>query len=584
VALADRLPRVPRSIRDLVEPAVEVEATTSCAVVDHGLRERWTSSSVLVRPCRPGDRYGIVGRHEFLMTMTGRYGFGRSIWSRRPVEQLTRWDAPSIDIDEDVPQAAALLSDDETGYSDVIVLEDGRPVGVLHPTTVMAALAAQLGHQAAVDALTGAFTRAETVARLGELCRRVGDGAVVVAFVDLDRMKEVNDNLGHAVGDALLVSVTKRLRRRLAPGDVLGRLGGDEFAVARLLRPCTADGPSWEEQALTLGEELRTALQEPDAGLPESAHSQASVGLAVAGRDSADADHLLRTADVAMYRAKKSGGNLVRLAGSATDPRLSAPWGDDLDIVYQPILSARTGRVDSVEALLRLRRPDGGLEGPAPVLSRAARDGTSLDLDLWVLQRACVDLAAWQREDPQGAPTTVNVNLAAPSLAEPGLAARILQTIAVAGSSPVCVRLELSESASLEEMLRSGAELETLRAAGVRIALDDLGSTLTSLRHVTRLPLDQLKIDRSIVAGMLTDSVDSLIVDVLRRLATDQGLVVVAEGVEEAAQLQALQAAGVGLVQGFLLARPMPRDALRAYLIEHAQDPARLLSPTSSAG
>lgn len=571
-----------RALADLVSAPVVVAPTDSCEAVDVGFRTRWTGSSVLVAPRDPGGAYGMVARKDFLTTMTGRYGFGRSLWGRRPVADVARWDVPWVDVRASLTEAAQRLVTGD-GYQDMMVTgADGGPVGILDPTTLMEALAAELAHEASHDHLTGVTSRARFVEGLRELCAaaRTHGGAVVLAFLDLDRLKEVNDTLGHSFGDALLHSVATRLAACAQPGDVVGRLGGDEFAVARLLAPQTPDD-SWRVRALDLGEVLRAAIAAHDPGLPVPAHSRVSVGLALGAGALVDHDRLLREADLAMYGAKKAGGDRVRLAGAdagrgaAADPGpvglagLAALPGLDLDALevhYQPIAGTADGSVHEVEALLRSRDAEGRLAGPVAPLDRAARAGLAVELDLWVLERACVDRAAWRAELGESAPAVVNVNLSPAALEEPLLAERVLRVLDATGTPHDAVRLELSEAASEAQVAGALRALAALRAAGVPIALDDLGGAMSGLRQVSRLPVDVLKIDRSVVAGMLDDPLDALLVELVHRMAVEQGMTVVAEGVESQAQLDALRDAGVPLVQGFLVARPMPADALHAYL------------------
>ncbi len=555
-----------RTLADLAAPPVVVAPTDPCEAVDVGFRTRWTGSSVLVAPREPGGPHGMVARKDFLTTMTGRYGFGRSLWGRRPVADVARWDVPWVAESASLTEAASRLAQGD-GYCDMVVLGGtGAPVGILDPTTLLEALAAELAHEASHDHLTGVPSRAWFVDGLRDLCdrARAGDGAVVLAFVDLDRLKEVNDTLGHATGDALLLSVARRVAATADTHDVVGRLGGDEFALARLLPPQTPQRP-WRTGALDLGEALRAAVAASDPALPDAAHSRASVGLAVGAGPLVDSDRLLRDADLAMYGAKKAGGDRVRLAGADREPVPGTPWAG-LEVHYQPIAGTADRSVREVEALLRSRDGDGRVGGPVEPLARAARSGRALDLDLWVLERACRDLVAWRRDLGDRAPAVVDVNLSPAALDEPALAHRVLAVLDRAGVPRGAVRLELSEAATEQQLTRAAPALRTLRAAGVPIALDDLGGVLTGLRQVARLPVDVVKIDRDVVAHMLDDPVDALLVELVHRMAVDRGLTVVAEGVETPEQAEALRAAGVPLIQGYLVARAMPADALPGYL------------------
>jgi diguanylate cyclase (GGDEF)-like protein len=567
-----------RALSDLLSPPVVVDPAEPCAAVDVGFRTTWTAGSVMVGPQQPGGPYGLVARKDFLTVMTGRYGFGRSLWARRPIAEIARWDVPVVAVTASLTEAAARLAETD-GWSDMIVTStSGEPVGVLDPTTLMEALAAELSHEASHDHLTGITSRSAFVEALRDRCAlaRTDGAAVVLAFLDLDRLKQVNDTLGHPAGDALLASVARRIVAATGPGDVVGRIGGDEFAVARLLPPQRPEAP-WRDQALVLGETLRAALAADDPELPCSVRSAASVGLAIGAGAGVDDDRLLREADQAMYGAKKAGGNRVRLAG-ADLAGAEGSWGAPLpteitrglEVHYQPIVSTVDGLAREVEALLRGRDADGTLTGPAGPLDRAAHEGRALDLDLWVLEHACADLDRWRHALGGRAPRTVNVNLSPTALTAPGLAARVLDVLDRTGTPHAAVRLELSEAATAAQVDRARPELHLLRAAGVPIALDDLGAALhgiAGLRYVARLEVDVLKIDRSVVAGMLADPVDALLVELLHRLALAHGLTVVAEGVERTDQLDALRDAGVPLVQGYLTGRPMPADALAEFLV-----------------
>ncbi|HEY0119773.1 MAG TPA: EAL domain-containing protein [Cellulomonas sp.] len=544
----------------LVEPVAVVEATTTCADVDFSFRNRWTSSSILIVPTQRGGRPGLVSRSRFLTTMAGSYGYGRSLYGKRPIGDLAAWDAPLLHETSTLGEAAALLADGPDGYHDLVVI-DGRdqPVGIVRPVRVMQALADRTAQQAATDHLTGAASRTHLVelltARLADI--GTGTGAVIVAYVDLDRLKAVNDGLGHSWGDALLRSVARRIDERLAPTDVLGRLGGDEFAVVRSLPP--RDVPDAEERALRLGEELCKAIAAADPQLPSRAQSRASVGVAVATSCQSSVDAALFAADQAMYTAKAAGGDAVRLAGSS-DLR-PATWAQarHLEVAYQPIVDTESGSVVAVEALLRQRNADGGLDGPLATLEDAARAGMSLDLDRWVLERSCRDMLGWQERLGAVAPAVVHVNLAADSLTHPGLASAVLATIDATGLPRAHVRLELSERSAVLDLTEALSGLEEIAAAGVGIALDDLGASLDSLRILDRLPIDAIKIDRSVVVG--ADShvpIDIEVLSLLVRLGESLGLQLVGEGVEQCGEEHTLRTAGVHLMQGFRYSHAVP--------------------------
>ena len=562
---ADLSRAVGPALRGLVEPVTVVASTTTCGEVERSFRNRWTSSSIIVTSPTTGGDPGTVSRARFLATMAGHRGYGRLQWDTRPIGDLAQWKVP-LPRSASLPQAVALLGNDRDIDHDLVVVDDDqRPLGIIRPVRLMQALADLAVHQAATDGLTGGTSRTHFVGlltqRLADLGK--GTGAVIVAYVDLDRLKAVNDALGHSWGDALLRSVVRRIRSRLQPTDVLGRLGGDEFAVARCLS--AAEVPDATRLAAELGEDLCAAVAQPDPRLPSAAHSTASVGIAVATSAGTSSDAVLHAADQAMYVAKVAGGNQSCLAGSAAPQPRAWAEGRHLEVVYQPIVDLVEGRTVAVEALLRHRNDDGGLDGPAVALEDAARAGMSLDLDRWVLERACGDMAAWRDELGEQAPAAVHVNLAPDSLSHPDLVTCLLAAIDASGLPRGCVRLELSERAGVPDLMRALGRLEEIARAGVRIALDDLGASLDTLRLLDRLPIETIKLDRSVVVGAgAREPVDSEVLSLVVRLSRRFGLEIVGEGVEEPLDEMTLRCAGVGLAQGFRYSHPLPAEEVVA--------------------
>jgi diguanylate cyclase (GGDEF)-like protein len=549
-----------RPLRALVEPVTAVGAATTCGEIDKSFRNRWTFSSIIVLPPEPGGRPGLVSRSRFLAMMAGHRGYGRLQWEGRPIGELATWDPPTVRDTATLAEAAARLGDSPEGYGDLVVVDErGAPVGIVRAVRVMQALADRAVQRAATDDLTGVASRSHLVGDLAERLTAIGSrdtGAVVVAYLDLDRLKAVNDSLGHTWGDALLRSVVTRVSRRLQPSDLVGRLGGDEFAVVRSLPP--SDLPDADRLAVTLGEALREAVAATDAHLPSTVHSRASVGVAVATSSDTSADALLHAADHAMYAAKAAGGDCVCLAGTAVPP---SSWAlvHRLEVVYQPIVDMKTDRLVAVEALLRQRNADGGLDGPEVPLAEAAHAGMSLDLDRWVLDRACRDMLAWRTRHGDAAPAAVHVNLAADSLRHPGLVSAVLDTIDATGLPRECVRLELSEHAGAPDLTNALDRLEAIARGGVRLALDDLGESFETLRILHRLPIDALKIDRSVVVGAGRRAVvDTAVLSLLVDLGRDLDLELVGEGVERPADEATLLSAGVHLAQGFRYSHPVP--------------------------
>jgi diguanylate cyclase (GGDEF)-like protein len=411
--------------------------------------------------------------------------------------------------------------------------------------------AATIRHQAQHDALTGLPNRILFVERVEQAMRAGGDQAVL--FVDLDDFKRVNDSLGHAAGDELLVAVARRLRASLRDTDTAARLGGDEFAVL------VHDGGV--ELASKVASRIIAALREPVEVSGTRMPVQASVGIATALQQR-DTDALLRNADVAMYAAKEGGKGRFAVFEPAMHDRLRDRVGLEADLrralergelvlAYQPLVSLADGGVVGAEALVRWQHPTRGLLSPAAFLPVAEESGLILPLGRWVLREACRQVGQWT-SGHGGRRLPISVNLSAHQLHHPGLVDEVVGALADTGLDPGALVLEVTESAVLRDHEVVAARLGALRARGVRIALDDFGTGYSSLSHLLYLPVDQLKIDRSFVRA------DDAIVAAILQLGQRLGLEVVAEGVETQAQAERLLALGCQLVQGYHFGRPQP--------------------------
>ena len=423
------------------------------------------------------------------------------------------------------------------------------------------ALERQLTHQAFHDPLTGLANRAlfrDRVAHALRLRART-HASLGVLFLDLDGFKAINDSLGHHVGDALLRAVSRRLGNVVRQGDTVARLGGDEFAV--LLEDL--DGPHVAQQVAT------RFLEELHTSFPLEGHDVfvgASIGLAVAGADD-DADEELRNADLAMYRAKALGKNrcevfepdmhaaaIERLAVEG-DLRHAVARGE-LRLHYQPVVDLRDGSLVGVEALLRWQHPTRGLVQPLDFIAVAEESGLIVPVGRWVLTEACRQVARWQRET--GTPLRLSVNISARQLQAPRLAEHVAKTLRATGIRPSDLVLEITESILVDDAERTIAKLHLLREIGVRLAIDDFGTGYSSLNYLRRLPVDILKIDRSFVKGIGTETELTALTGAIVGIGRDLGLETVAEGIEDVSQLDALRAMGCAYGQGYLYARPMP--------------------------
>jgi diguanylate cyclase (GGDEF)-like protein len=437
----------------------------------------------------------------------------------------------------------------------------------VHGGFVLAASLANLAswrlneRQGLFDPLTGLANRTRLVQGLVRLLDR-RRGQVSVLFLDLDDFKAVNDTLGHAAGDELLVTVSERLRACTRGQDEVGRLGGDEFAVV-------VDGDA--TAATAVGERVLAALAEPIdvAGRPMTVH--VSIGVA----DTATAGDrrpgtLLRNADLAMYQAKSLGKNrLVRYArGMAEAAQCEVDLLQDLSVAtrsgqlevhYQPTIDLADGRTTGYEALVRWRHPVRGLVPPADFIPQAEASGHVVEIGRWVLERAVHQAAAWTAE--AGRPIGIAVNLSPRQLTDDDVVAVVARVLADTGLPAGQLTLEVTEGVLLREVDEAVGRLAALRALGVRIAIDDFGTGYSSMAYLRRLPADVLKIDRSFVQDLGSDGRSTTLVASMIELARSLGLEVVAEGVETAQQHAVLGDLSCSHAQGYLFGRPEPAPA-----------------------
>jgi diguanylate cyclase (GGDEF)-like protein len=447
---------------------------------------------------------------------------------------------------------------------------------------IVAGASRRLRHQALHDALTGLPNRSLLYRRAERALR--GDDGGAMLLIDLDRFKEVNDTLGHDHGDQLLVEVAARLRCALRRGDTLARLGGDEFAV--LLAGLPHRGA-----AVELAGRLQDSLRRPFALRGVSIELEASAGVALYPDHGKTVGTLLQRADVAMYDAKR-GGLGIAVYEPRRDPHSADRLGllaelrrgiasGELVLHYQPKVALGSGEVTGVEALVRWEHPAHGLLAPDRFLPLAERTGTIADLTRWVVDSALAQHRVWREE---GIDLPVAVNLAAANVVDvalPDAIAGLLARHGVAGDRLEC---EISEHTVMADPLRATDVLDRLRALGVRLSLDDFGTGHSSLAYLKRLPLDEVKIDRSFVSGMADDDNDLVIVRSTIDLARNLGLAVVAEGVEDAATMDRLAVLRCDTAQGYHLSRPLPAGALAAWLQAESvslRGPARKPSESS---
>lgn len=448
------------------------------------------------------------------------------------------------------------------------------------------------------DPLTGLGNRSWFLAQVQERLdawRLSGSGEFALMFCDLDGFKDVNDSLGHAAGDQLLVTLTDRMRERLSSDELLARLGGDEFGLC-------------SDRFLSMSDVLQRARNMPQLlsqpldldGMEVSV--TASVGIAVVNRDDPfppDAARLLREADAAMYEAKRRGRSEVALftdeLRSAAADRLATANGlrkavadDQLVLLYQPVVALPAGEIIGMEALLRWDHPQRGLLTPAQFIHVAEDTGVILDLGRWTLGRACAQLANWDATLARSVPLTIGVNLSARQINDPSLPLIVRSALAEAGLDPKRLILEMTESTLMEDVEVAHAVLDALKELGVGIAVDDFGTGFSSLAYLKRFPVDILKIDRSFIEGLPDDAESRVIVAAIIGLARALGLDIVAEGVETAAQRDSLARLGCPNAQGYSFGRPQTAAAMTAIMVANRAGWASLDAPSpakdSSAG
>jgi diguanylate cyclase (GGDEF)-like protein len=418
---------------------------------------------------------------------------------------------------------------------------------------------ARLFHAATHDTLTGLPTRGVLLERLGrELRRGSGAGRVAVLFVDLDNFKLVNDSLGHESGDQVLIEMARRISACVGAGDTVSRFGGDEVVI---LHPDARGGSE-----VTIGERILAAMSEPITVSGREVLVTASVGLAV-GEPGQPAEHLLREADTALYAAKGRGRSRMERFNEELHARVArrvqiesdlraALRDEQLFVQYQPQVNLQTGHMVGVEALVRWHHPLHGPIAPSEFVPVAEECRLIGALGRQVLRTACRQLARWNMGAP-GFPLTMTVNVSPRQLDDPCFITDLRAVIAEARISPASLCLELTESVLKDRDTDTVEVLERVRAMGVYVAIDDFGTEYSSLARLRGLPVEVLKIDRSFIDGLPSESGDTAIVTSILNLALAMGKHVIAEGVERPEQAVALGNLGCTVAQGYLFSAPV---------------------------
>ena len=392
-------------------------------------------------------------------------------------------------------------------------------------------------------------------------------------FSDLDRFKQLNDTLGHKVGDALLQAVARRISTVVADGGTVAHTGGDEFAV--LLPALDLDPAQAQKKARAMAEAIRLALAEPIAFEDQHHQLSVSIGVVMIDGDTAGADELRKRADIAMYQAKASGRNTIRFFDEVIERQLSTQVAMEADLnqalaqqqfelFYQPQVDADGGLV-GMEALLRWQHPQRGLVMPGQFIGLAEESGLILPIGQWVLEQACRQIVRWG-QDPASAKLVVSVNICALQIFQSDFVEHVVRTLRTTGADPARLQLELTESVLARNMEDVIDKMNQLVALGITFSLDDFGTGYSSLNYLKRLPLHQLKIDASFVRDLMTDPNDAAITQTIIALGRSLDLEVIAEGVETVAQRDLLLRQGCPLFQGYLFGRPQPVAELKALI------------------
>jgi len=508
---------------------------------------------------RPGTPLEAILEHRLQVTAGARGG------EDMIVERLAaiRAGKPWLEINE--------LGDGRIIAMSYHPLSNGGSVAIHEDVTERRKSEQRIAHMAHHDALTDLPNRVQFREQMIEALGGLADGEkLAVLYIDLDHFKEVNDTLGHPIGDVLLRQVSQRLRECVRPTDVVARLGGDEFAVIQ----AAANQP---ESATAMANRIIEELALPFDLDGHHAVIGASIGISVSPDDGDDADELLKKADMALYRSKEDGRGVCSFFEAEMDERMQRRRALELDLRaalalnqfelhYQPLLNLENNEISGFEALVRWRHPERGMVQPNDFIPMAEETGLIVPIGNWVLKQACSDAMKWPHH------VKIAVNLS-PVQFNKTLVLDVISALARSGLAPNRLELEITESVLIQDTDSTIATLTQLRDLGVRIAMDDFGTGYSSLGYLRKFPFDKIKIDRSFINGM-DEKADSIaIVRAVAGLGATLGMSTTAEGVETVEQLAQLRLEGCTEVQGFLISKPRPASEL-----------AELLGQPSKAG
>lgn len=449
--------------------------------------------------------------------------------------------------------------------------ENGQKLGavvVMHDITERKRTEEQLVYDAFHDGLTGLPNRSLFLDHLQvTIQKRRGRNAnsYSVMFLDLDRFKIVNDSLGHAEGDNLLKMIAQRLQAVMRDGDLLARLGGDEFVIllAELIEP---------DDALRVAERIQESLRSPFALAEREVYISTSIGIAFNASDANSAEEMLRHADIAMYRAKEKGQAQFQVFDHAMHEhatkklQLESEMRDaieqgEFEVHYQPIVELESNQLTGFEALVRWKHPGRGMIPPTEFIPLAEESGLIIPLGNWVMNESCRQLREWQNIDPRASALSVSVNLSCKQFLQSDIEVHVADILRKTGLDPRCLKLEITESAVMEDSDQAIDVMYSLNALGIEFSLDDFGTGYSSLSELHRFPVGFLKIDRSFVDRMVENSENGEIVSTIIRLAQNLKMKVIAEGIETSDQLEQLKHLNCEYGQGYFFSKPLDSAA-----------------------
>jgi len=450
-----------------------------------------------------------------------------------------------------------------------------RMAGSLTDVTLRKNAEEKLLHDAFHDALTSLPNRALFLDHLNlavERTKRRKNYHFSVLFLDLDRFKDINDSLGHALGDHLLMAVAETLTKGLRPTDTVARLGGDEFVVL-------LDDIQDTNTALRVANWIQNQFASPFVINEHEIFITTSIGVVHSTMGYNRPEDVLRDADIAMYYAKSKGKNRYEIFEHAmrdrimerlaleTDLRLALER-KELQVSYQPIVSLESGQITGFEALVRWQHPTRGLLSPKEFIPLAEDTGLIIAIDRWVLRQACLQMREWKKEYPHLKPLTVSINLSGKHVAQPDLIEEIERVLNDTGMNPEQLKLEITENAIMEYNQYTAELFTRLQAMGIQIQIDDFGVGYSSLSYISNFPINALKIDQTFVSKMVKDNNQLKIVQAIISLTHRLGVGVIAEGVENTGQLRQLKELNCEYGQGFLISKPLLPDEVAKLLIE----------------